>query len=105
MQNNSPLSDSAKMNPPPSPVLEIRVNNHPGVMSHICGLFSRRACNVQKILCLPLGDGQESRIWLTLIGRHPMDQIMKQLMKLEDVLEVKNTGREEEIFGGLPFVH
>lgn len=81
-----------------SPVLEIRVNNHPGVMSHICGLFSRRACNVEKILCLPLKDGTQSRIWLTVDDRHPMDQVMKQVLKLEDVLEVRNRGEEDEIF-------
>ena len=93
------------MSSPPSSVLEIRVNNHPGVMSHICGLFSRRACNVQKILCLPLGDGKESRIWLTIDNHNPIDQIMKQVMKLEDVLEVKNIGREDDIFGALPYAH
>ena len=37
-------------------VLEIDVNNHPGVMSHVVGLFSRRAYNVEGILCLPVGD-------------------------------------------------
>ena len=38
-------------------VLELTVNNHPGVMSHVCGLLSRRAYNVEGILCLPIGDG------------------------------------------------
>ena len=45
-------------------VLELIVDNHPGVMSHVCGLFSRRAFNVDGILCLPLEDGATSRIWL-----------------------------------------
>ncbi len=45
-------------------VLEIDVNNHPGVMSHVIGLFSRRTYNVEGILCLPVGDGRQSRIWL-----------------------------------------
>jgi hypothetical protein len=31
-------------------VLELDVNNHPGVMSHVVGLFSRRAYNVEGIL-------------------------------------------------------
>ena len=44
-------------------VLQIDVANHPGVMSHVVGLFSRRAYNVEGILCLPVGDGRQSRIW------------------------------------------
>ena len=39
------------------PVLEIDVNNHPGVMSHVVGLFSRRAYNVEGIICVPVGSG------------------------------------------------
>ena len=35
-------------------VLELTVNNHPGVMSHVCGLFSRRGYNVEGILCMPV---------------------------------------------------
>ncbi|WP_155313963.1 hypothetical protein [Desulfosarcina ovata] len=62
-------------------------------MSHICGLFSRRACNVQKILCLPLGDGKEIRIWLTLDGGHPLDQIVKQVMKIEDAQDFHSYSR------------
>ena len=38
-------------------VLELNVNNHAGVMSHVVGLFSRRAYNVEGILCMPVGDG------------------------------------------------
>lgn len=34
----------------PRAVLEIDVNNHAGVMSHVVGLFSRRAYNVDGIL-------------------------------------------------------
>jgi glycine cleavage system regulatory protein len=30
-------------------VLEIDVNNHTGVMSHVAGLFSRRACNIEDV--------------------------------------------------------
>lgn len=46
-------------------ILELSVNfNHPGVMSHICNLFARRAFNVEGILCMPVADGTRSRIWL-----------------------------------------
>lgn len=69
-------------------ILELRVNNHPGVMSHICGLFSRRAYNVEKILCLPVGNCKESKIYLMVRADRSLEQITKQLQKLEDVFEV-----------------
>jgi len=37
-------------------ILELTVQNHPGVMTHVCGLFARRAFNVDGILCMPIGD-------------------------------------------------
>lgn len=79
--------------------LELRVNNHPGVMSHICGLFSCRAFNVEKILCLPIGNGKQSKICLSINPDSQIEQIIKQLMKLEDVLEVRNYGEEQNLFG------
>ncbi|MFW5771081.1 MAG: ACT domain-containing protein, partial [Spirochaetota bacterium] len=42
-------------------VIELLVNNHPGVMSHITGLIMRRACNIEGILCGTVGDGNTSR--------------------------------------------
>lgn len=82
-----------------SRVLELRVHNHPGVMSHICGLFARRAFNVEKILCLPMANGMQSRIWLTVKDDCRLDQIVRQVMKLEDVLEVRHAGIDGEVFG------
>ena len=83
---------------PHEALLELRVNNHPGVISHICGLFARRAFNVEKILCLPIAGGEESRIWLTVKDDQRLDQIVKQVMKLEDVLEVRHDGGHRAVF-------
>ena len=69
-------------------VLELTVRNHPGVMSHVCGLFSRRAFNVEGILCMPVGDGAQSRIWLLVHADGRLDQMTQQMLKLEDVLAV-----------------
>lgn len=82
-------------------VLEIDVNNHPGVMSHVVGLFSRRTYNVEGILCLPVGDGRQSRIWLQVNEDTRLPQMIKQLEKLEDVLAVRHHGPEHEVFGHL----
>ncbi len=69
-----------------STVLELTVNNHPGVMSHICGLFSRRAYNVEGIVCVPIGSGEISRMWLQVNEESKLEQVIKQVQKLHDVL-------------------
>ena len=79
-------------------VLELDVNNHAGVMSHVVGMFSRRAYNVDGILCMPVGNGTTSRIWLTVNEDARLDQMVKQLEKLEDVLAVRRHGAEHQVF-------
>jgi acetolactate synthase-1/3 small subunit len=79
-------------------VLELDVNNHPGVMSHVVGLFSRRAYNVEGILVMPVGSGETSRIWLLVNEDERLDQMVKQVEKLEDVLAVRRHGAEHEVF-------
>jgi len=79
-------------------VLELLVNNHPGVMSHICSLFSRRVYNVEGILCMPVGDGRESRIWLLVNEDGRLEQMVKQVRKLEDVLDVRRHHAGRKVF-------
>ncbi len=81
-----------------SAVLELAVNNHAGVMSHVVGLFARRAYNLEGICCLPVGDGSSSRIWLLVNEDVRLEQITKQLMKLEDVRSVRHHGKEHAVF-------
>lgn len=69
-------------------VLKLLVRNHAGVMSHICGLFSRRAFNLEGILCMPMGDGSRSGMLLLVKEDERVEQLMLQLEKLEDVLEI-----------------
>ncbi|WP_409158535.1 acetolactate synthase small subunit [Pectobacterium sp. B2J-2] len=78
--------------------LELSVRNHPGVMSHVCGLFARRAFNVEGILCMPLANGEESRIWLLVKDDQRLQQMIRQVEKLEDVLQVRRHGEEMRIF-------
>ncbi len=82
-------------------VLEIDVNNHPGVMSHVIGLFSRRTYNVEGILCLPVGDGACSRIWLLVNEDARLPQMMKQAEKLEDVIAVRRHHADHAVFSEL----
>lgn len=69
-------------------LIELLVRNHPGVMSHITGLFARRAFNLEGILCAQIGDGSTSKIFLLVENNSSLDQIVKQLEKLYDVLKV-----------------
>ncbi len=70
-------------------VIELTVNNHPGVMSHITGLFARRAFNLEGILCGRVGDGSTSKIYLLVNRDERLDQIIKQVNKLYDILDFK----------------
>ncbi|WP_391525495.1 MULTISPECIES: acetolactate synthase small subunit [Denitromonas] len=79
-------------------VLELEVANHAGVMSHICGLFARRAFNVEGILCMPLADASRSRIWLLVFEDERLEQMIKQVEKLEDVISVVRHGAEHAVF-------
>lgn len=82
-------------------VLDVRVNNHPGVMSHVCGLFSRRAFNVEAILCLPMNGGDESRIWLLVVEDDRLEQMLRQMRKLQDVHDVRVMSDAVSVFAQL----
>jgi acetolactate synthase-1/3 small subunit len=69
-------------------VLRLMVRNHPGVMSHICGLFSRRSFNLEGIICVPIGEGARSEMLLLVKDDARLGQVILQLQKLEDVIEV-----------------
>lgn len=69
-------------------VLRLTVANHPGVMSHVIGLFSRRRFNVDVILCTPERDPNLSRIWISVRESGRLDHIVRQIEKLADVREV-----------------
>ena len=94
------MTDTALPNEPARhQVLELTVNNHPGVMSHICGLFARRAYNVEGILCMPIADdGRYSRIWLRVDEDERLEQLTRQLNKLIDVIEVRRHAAGHALF-------
>jgi len=73
----------------PETVIELTVRNHPGVMSHITGLFSRRAYNLEGILCGALPGGEHSRMYLLVNPDQRLGLIMRNLEKLYDVLDVR----------------
>lgn len=82
------MPHNAKTYDKPLMALRLTVNNHPGVMTHVCGLFARRAFNVEGILVTPQQGGGTSRIWLVVHADDRLDQMVRQVRKLNDVLEV-----------------
>ena len=76
--------------PPSAMVLELRVRNHPGTMSHITGLFARRAFNLEALVCAPVDDGATSRVLLLVAAEPRLGQVERQLEKLHDVLSVRH---------------
>ncbi|HOD52728.1 MAG TPA: acetolactate synthase small subunit [Candidatus Hydrogenedentes bacterium] len=91
-------TESTAISALPRTVLELTVRNHPGVMSHVCGLFSRRAYNVEGILCMAFGDGSLSHIWLLVNEDARLDQMIKQTEKLYDVRTVRRRPATHEVF-------
>ena len=79
-------------------ILELPVRNHPGVMTHVCGLFARRAFNVEGILCLPLQNSDLSRIWLLVNDDWRLEQMISQVDKLEDVVKISRSQSDPSMF-------
>ena len=71
-------------------VLSLLVENNPGVTSHISGLFSRRRYNIDSFSSGVTADPRFTRITIVTSGDElVLEQIEKQLAKLEDVLDIK----------------
>jgi acetolactate synthase-1/3 small subunit len=69
--------------------LSVLVENKPGVLSHVVGLFSRRAFNISSLAVGPTEDHSVSRITIVVDGAStPVEQVTKQLEKLIRVLKV-----------------
>ena len=72
-------------------VLSILVENKPGVLTRIAGLFARRGFNIDTLTVGPTNDDAISRVTLTVDGAvHPIDQVTKQLHKLINVLKIRD---------------
>ena len=79
-------------------ILSILVENKPGVLTRVAGLFARRAFNIDTLAVGPTDDPTISRITLTLDGAmHPIDQVTKQLHKLVNVLKIRDLEPEETL--------
>jgi acetolactate synthase-1/3 small subunit len=70
--------------------LSVLVENRPGVLTRCAGLFARRGFNIDSLAVGPTEDPSRSRITIRVdCSQHSVEQVIKQLYKLVDVLKVQ----------------
>ena len=86
-------------------VLSIFVDNTFGVLSRVAGLFSRRGYNIDSLTVGETENPEYSRMTVVVTGDEQiLDQIKKQVEKLEDVKEVKELSPESSVYRELILV-
>lgn len=79
-------------------VVSILVENTAGVLSHVSGLFSRRGYNIDSFSAGVTADPRFTRMTIVASGDELiLEQIRKQLAKLEDVIDVKVLQPDESV--------
>ena len=86
-------------------VYSLLVDNNPGVLSRISGLFSRRGYSIDSIRAGVTADPRFTRITIVASGDVLiLSQIEKQVRKLEDVIEIKVLDPEDSVYRELIMV-
>jgi acetolactate synthase-1/3 small subunit len=71
--------------------LSVLVENKPGVLTRVAGLFARRGFNIESLAVGVSEDPQLSRVTIVIDGdEHPVDQVTKQLHKLINVVKIRD---------------
>ena len=70
-------------------IISVLMENEPGALSRVVGLFSQRGYNIESLTVAPTEDATLSRLTMTTIGDdHKIEQITKNLNKLIDVVKL-----------------
>lgn len=86
-------------------VLSVLVRNSFGVLSRVSGLFSRRGFNIDSLTVGKTQDEKVSRMTISIVGDDDvLDQVIKQLNKLEDVMKIINVTNNDAIYRELVLV-
>ena len=86
-------------------VFSLLVDNNPGVLSRVSGLFSRRVYSIDSITAGVTADPRFTRITIVASGDELiLSQIEKQVRKLEDVIEIKVLQPEDSVYRELIMV-
>lgn len=86
-------------------VFSLLVDNNPGVLSRISGLFSRRGYSIDSITAGVTADPRFTRIIIVSSGDELiLSQIEKQVRKLEDIIEIKVLEPSDSVYRELIMV-
>ncbi|MDD1668354.1 MAG: acetolactate synthase small subunit [Methanomicrobiales archaeon] len=78
--------------------LSVLVLNRPGVLSRVSGLFTRRGFNIESLAVGTCEEPDLSRITIVVIGDDAqVEQVIKQLNKLIDVVKVSDITENETV--------
>ena len=78
--------------------LSVLVENKPGVLSRVAGLFTRRGYNIDSLAVSPTEDPDRSRMTIAVdASRFPVEQITKQLDKLVNVIKIRDMDPENAV--------
>ena len=78
--------------------ISLLMENQPGALSRVIGLFSQRGYNIDSLSVAPTQDSTLSRLTMTTSeSREVIQQILKQLYKLIDVVMVQDLKASEFI--------
>ena len=79
--------------------LAILVDNKPGVLTHVSGLISRRALNIESISAGYTEETDVTRINIevSVEDKHELEQVINQLSKLIDIIKIVNLGEVDSI--------
>src|SRR5689334_24820712 len=79
-------------------ILTVLVENKPGVLSRVAGLFSRRAFNIFSLAVSPTEDDRFSRTTIVVDAESaPLEQVVKQLNKLIPVIKITELSSGEGV--------
>ena len=80
-------------------ILAVLVDNKPGVLTHVSGLISRRAFNIESISAGYTEEASVTRINIevSVEDDRELDQVVNQLGKLIDVVKIVNLGKVDSI--------
>ncbi len=69
--------------------LSVLVENQPGVLARIAGLFARRGFNIESLAVGPTEHTEISRMTIVVnVADSPLEQVTKQLNKLVEVIKI-----------------
>jgi len=79
-------------------ILTVTVENKPGVLSRVAGLFSRRGFNIVSLAVSPTEDERFSRMTIVVDAETaPLEQVVKQLNKLVPVIKITEVAPTEGV--------